>query len=93
MQQELVDDAEAVVREALTNSAKYAHATEVDVEISTDLTNLVITISDNGAGMANTRRRSGIANLRTRAEQRAGSLVITKRPSGGTELRWSVPAG
>ena len=93
VQQELVDDAEAVVREALTNSAKYAHATEVDVEVSTDLTNLVITISDNGAGMANARRRSGIANLRTRAERRAGSLVITKRPSGGTELRWSVPAG
>ena len=93
VQPDLVDDVHAVVREALTNAAKYAHATEVDVEITTDATNLVITVSDNGAGMANTKRRSGIANLRTRAERRGGTLVIAQRPEGGTELHWTVPAG
>ena len=65
----LVDDVQAVVREALTNAAKYAHATDVEVMITTDVTNLVVTVLDNGAGMANAKRRSGIANLRTRAEQ------------------------
>ena len=89
----LVDDVQAVVREALTNAAKYAHATDVEVMITTDATNLVVTVLDNGAGMANAKRRSGIANLKKRAEQRAGSLVIRQRTEGGTELRWTVPAG
>jgi signal transduction histidine kinase len=88
----LVTDVEAVVREALTNAAKYAHATEVDVEITTDVTNLVITVVDNGVGIGNAKRRSGIANLRKRAEGRGGSLLITQRPEGGTELRWAVRA-
>ena len=91
-QQGLVDDVQAVVREALSNAAKYAHATEVEVEVTTDGAGLVIAVVDNGAGMANTKRRSGIANLRTRAEQRGGSLVIAQRPEGGTEVRWTVPA-
>jgi signal transduction histidine kinase len=91
-QQGLVDDVVAVVREALTNAAKYAKATEVEVDVTTDGVELVIVVFDNGAGIANTKRRSGIANLRTRAEQRDGSLVITQRPGGGTELHWTVPA-
>ena len=89
----LVDDVQAVVREALTNAAKYAHATEVEVIVTTDVTNLVVTVLDNGTGMANTKRRSGIANLKTRAEQRAGSLFIRQRTEGGTELCWTVPTG
>ena len=91
-QQGLVDDVQAVVREALTNAAKYASATEVEVEVTTDGAGLVIAVFDNGAGMANTKRRSGIANLKTRAEQRGGNLVIAQRPDGGTQLRWTVPA-
>ena len=92
VQQGLADDVQAVVREALTNAAKYAQATDIQVDVTTDGARLVIAVSDDGPGMTNTKRRSGIANLRTRAEQRAGSLTITHRPEGGTELRWTVPA-
>ena len=93
VQPDLVADVRAVVREALTNTAKYAHASAVDVEITTDVANLAVSVADNGTGMANTERRSGIANLETRAERRGGSLIITQRTDGGTELRWNVPAG
>jgi signal transduction histidine kinase len=90
VQPDMVTDVQAVVREALTNAAKYAHATEVDVEITTDVTNLTITVVDNGVGIGNAKRRSGIANLRARAERRGGSLLMAQRPAGGTELRWAV---
>ena len=92
-QPDLVDDVDAVVREALSNVAKHAHATAVDVEITTDVTDVVITVADNGTGMTNSHRRSGIANLKTRAERRRGSLMITQPSGGGTELCWSVPVG
>ena len=91
-QSDLVDDVQAVAREALTNAGKYAHATEIVVEVTANNSHLVIAVIDNGTGMANTKRRSGIANLKTRAEYRACSLTFTNRREGGTELRWTVPA-
>jgi signal transduction histidine kinase len=91
VQPNLVDDVRAVVREALTNAAKHAHASTVDVEITTDVATLMITVADDGTGMADTDRRSGLANLETRAERRGGNLMITERPGGGTEFRWTVP--
>ncbi|HEY6687857.1 MAG TPA: ATP-binding protein, partial [Propionibacteriaceae bacterium] len=92
VQQGLVDDVQAVVREALTNAAKYARATDIQIDVTAEGARLVIAVFDNGAGMATTKRRSGIANLRKRAMQRGGSLAVAHRPEGGTQLRWSVPA-
>jgi two-component system, NarL family, sensor histidine kinase DevS len=44
--------------------------------------------------MGTTDRRSGLANLRTRAENYGGSLVIGPAPppsEQGTHLQWSIP--
>ncbi|XVQ09671.1 GAF domain-containing protein [Spirillospora sp. CA-255316] len=80
----------AVVREALSNIARHAGATEaaVVVEIGDDL---VLRIDDDGIGIPATGRRSGLRNMQERAEALGGAFTAERRPGGGTALRWSVP--
>lgn len=88
---ELTDDSVAVVREALTNVARHAAATWASVRITADPDQLQIEILDNGRGIGTASRRSGLANLRARAERRAGRLTISDRAPSGTHLTWAVP--
>jgi signal transduction histidine kinase len=81
----------AVVREALTNVARHAAATWASVRITADPDQLQIEILDNGRGIGTASRRSGLANLRARAERRAGRLTISDRAPSGTHLTWAVP--
>ncbi|MBH0781080.1 sensor histidine kinase [Nocardia bovistercoris] len=87
----LSDDVEAVLRESVSNVVRHAHATTLSVElrIRDDVT---IEIVDNGRGIGDAdTRRSGLANLATRAENDGGSFEIAPNPGGGTILRWSAP--
>jgi signal transduction histidine kinase len=94
----IVDDVVAVLREALTNVARHAQATAADVEVAATGTELAIEVTDDGVGIGGSQRRSGLANLRLRAEQHRGTLELTQaaphdsRPiSEGTRLRWTIP--
>ncbi len=87
---ELPDDVIACVREALTNVAKHANATSASVDISLVDKELTVTISDNGTGVQNPQRSSGIANLRARAERWHGSFEIETGPAGGTIVTWKA---
>jgi signal transduction histidine kinase len=81
----------AVVREALSNIVRHAQASTVRVEVSAG-DDLVVAVADDGVGLPPSGRRSGLANLRTRAEALDGSLdVITRPEHPGTLLRWCVP--
>jgi signal transduction histidine kinase len=86
----LADDVIAVTREALTNAVKHSQAdqTGVILDIIDGMVHLMI--CDNGAGITDTSRRSGLANLEARATERGGSFVITTGPTG-TTVDWSVP--
>jgi signal transduction histidine kinase len=86
----LHDDLLAVVREALSNTARHAQAKRVDVVVSID-DDLCVEVTDDGVGIGTPERSSGLANLQTRAEQHGGSLNISEPPSGGTTVRWTVP--
>ena len=89
---ELVNDVTAVVREALTNVARHADASATDVRIEAGPSELRIVVSDNGQGIRQVSRASGLENMRARAEARAGTLVVAAPPEGGgTALEWRVP--
>ncbi len=91
---ELVLDARAVVREALTNAARHGRASLVEVVVRATTSSLEITVADDGRGLAAPGRRSGLANLERRAEARGGSLAVSDPRSGsGTVLLWRVPVG
>jgi signal transduction histidine kinase len=95
LDREVVDHVTAVVREALANAARHAHASKVSARLSAaDRENLIITITDNGVGIGDPSRVSGLANMRTRAEQLGGSFTIespVEPGPGGTRLVWSIP--
>jgi signal transduction histidine kinase len=78
------------VREALTNAARHAAASKVEVSISAGQ-DLVLRVSDNGTGMTATGHRSGLANLEERARRLGGTLLMNPADGGGTELQWRVP--
>ncbi|WP_327117056.1 GAF domain-containing protein [Nocardia sp. NBC_01730] len=87
----LSDDVEAVLREAVSNVVRHASATTVSVELQVR-DDVSIEVTDNGIGLCDDiTRRSGLANLATRAERAGGRFSIESRPSGGTVLRWSAP--
>lgn len=90
---DLIDDCIAVLREALTNVARHAAATRVAVSIVVSARGVELRVDDDGRGLGGSSRRSGLANLRKRAEHRAGTLSIESGPSGGTSVLWAVPAG
>jgi signal transduction histidine kinase len=95
----VVDDLVAVTREALTNVARHAKASAAEVALAAGTSELVLDVVDDGVGLGETGRRSGLANLRARAERLGGSLLITSAaPSDtapstgqGTHLRWTIP--
>jgi len=83
--EELVPDVLAVVREGLSNAARHAKASRVEVRVDA-LEGLTITVTDNGIGIKDIDRSSGLANLRARAEARGGSMVVGNAPKRGTRL-------
>jgi signal transduction histidine kinase len=88
---DVADDAVAVVREALANTARHAEARSAVVQIDVGA-DLVLTVSDDGIGPPRTlTRRSGIANADARARRHGGVLELTTGASGGMALTWSVP--
>lgn len=86
----VVDEVDAVVREAVTNVARHAHATSVVVELSVSAGVLTVEVTDNGKGWDRPERRSGLENLQRRAEALGGSLVTESGRDNGTRLWWSV---
>ena len=83
-------EAEAVLREALSNTARHAHASRVEVHITVG-DELGILVVDNGIGVGRPDRLSGIANARARAELLGGHLDLTDPSGGGTRFEWRVP--
>ncbi|GLZ09391.1 histidine kinase [Actinomadura sp. NBRC 104412] len=81
----------AVAQEALSNIARHAHASEAAVTVQVGGDEVVLRVEDNGVGIPEGGRRSGLRNMRQRAEALGGSFSTAPRPGGGTILTWAVP--
>ena len=86
----LADHAEAVVREAVSNAIRHAHAASLIINVQVD-DDLSVEVIDDGCGMPPDVTASGLANLRARAEEAGGGLAVSDAPGRGTHLRWSAP--
>ncbi len=96
--QEVAEHTLAMLREALSNAARHASASGVDVTVDVDADGiLVVQVADNGIGLPPGGRRSGLGNLARRAEKLGGELRLgpadPAAPSPGTRLEWRVPPG
>jgi len=88
----LTDDLIAVLRECLTNSVRHAKARTVEVTVAIADGRVTLTVEDDGRGIPEGARLSGLANLTDRAHLRRGECTIAAGHSGGTRITWSVPA-
>ncbi|MEU9076967.1 GAF domain-containing protein [Kitasatospora sp. NPDC048538] len=87
---DIADAAVAVLEEALSNAARHAQAGAVGVSVTAG-PELVVAVTDDGVGLPEGGRRSGLANLADRAAALGGTFTARRRPEGGTALEWRVP--
>jgi signal transduction histidine kinase len=81
-----------VVAEALTNAAKYSHASEVQVRVDRADGNARIEVRDDGVGGAAPRRGSGLSGLADRVEALGGRLALDSPIGEGTTVRADIPS-
>jgi PAS domain S-box-containing protein len=80
------------LREALSNVAKHAGASTVEIVVETGA-DVTLRVLDDGRGMPVTLSEGhGINNLTERATRLGGTCRVTSRPDGGTMVEWKVPA-
>jgi signal transduction histidine kinase len=80
-----------VVAEALTNAAKYAGASEVNVSVEAEDSYLRLSIRDDGIGGADSAKGSGLAGLIDRVEALGGQMEISSHAGYGTSLLVTIP--
>jgi signal transduction histidine kinase len=80
-----------VVAEALTNAAKYARASVVNVRLDIEGATMHLSIRDDGIGGADAGKGSGIIGLTDRVEAIGGKMTISSHPGSGTSLLVTIP--
>jgi signal transduction histidine kinase len=82
-----------VISEALTNAAKHADASHVEIGLEVQGEALLVAIRDDGVGGADPSRGSGLIGLKDRVEALGGAIVVVSPPGGGTRLDVEIPLG
>ena len=91
------EDAEVALfralQEALSNVARHAGATRVEVTLSIEGNAVVLVVADDGRGMTHgvERAGSGLDGMRERVTLLGGTVAVTNRPTGGIDLRVRLP--
>ena len=80
-----------VVSETLTNAAKHAHASLINVEMQTADGALHLRVRDDGAGGADPTRGSGLIGLKDRVETLGGTITVQSPTGAGTTVHVELP--
>ena len=81
-----------IASEAITNVAKHARASVIDMRADGCDGALTLSISDDGVGGADPGRGSGIIGLKDRVEALGGTISVLSPPGHGTALHVQLPA-
>jgi signal transduction histidine kinase len=86
-------DVLGTLREALSNVARHARASRVEVSLRVGDEGLVLVVCDDGVGVPSedVPRGNGLDNMQRRAETHGGTLTVARGDVAGTVLVWSVP--
>jgi signal transduction histidine kinase len=82
-----------IASEGLTNAVKHSGASTVSVSAARHDGRLVVSVSDDGAGGADSAGGSGLRGLRDRVEAHGGTLRIDSHTGAGTTLTAELPCG
>lgn len=86
-----------IAQEALTNVARHADATRVEIRLESGAEGLVLEVRDDGRGLApqadGGERSLGVLGMQERARLLGGEVLVTGRADGGTIVSARIPAG
>ncbi|GIH47537.1 Histidine kinase [Microbispora rosea] len=82
-----------IVSESLTNVAKHAHASLVDIDVHATGGRATVVIRDDGTGGADPAKGSGLIGLSDRVQALDGTIEITSPAGQGTTLTAVIPVG
>ena len=82
-----------VLQEALNNVSRHSGARDAWVRLKYLANSLELEVEDHGAGFVAERieRGIGLVAMHERAELIGGTLAVTPRPAGGTQVRLEIP--
>ena len=80
-----------VVSEALTNAAKHADPSRVQIDLHVEEETLYLSIVDDGVGGADSSGGSGLIGLKDRVEALGGTIDVASTPGSGTRLDVEIP--
>jgi signal transduction histidine kinase len=86
-------DAYYVVSESLANVGKHAQASAATVSVARENGTLVVEVTDDGIGGADTEQGTGLRGLADRVEAHGGRLRVWTPHGGGTRVRAEIPCG
>lgn len=83
-----------IVQEALTNSARHANASKVEIAVASRTSELELVVRDDGVGLAGNwadRRGLGLVGIEERAREIGGSVTIESDHGNGVSIRVRLP--
>lgn len=82
-----------VAQEAMTNVARHAEASSVELRLEDAAHEVVLSVRDDGRGLSPAAQTSshGIRGMRERAMLIGAELTITRAPDHGTKVKLSIP--
>jgi len=82
-----------IAQEAVSNAARHAKASRIEIDLSLDGPRISFVIRDDGQGIAGDARLSGtgLVSMSHRTRILGGELDIHSAPGSGTEIRITVP--
>jgi signal transduction histidine kinase len=82
-----------VLQEALNNVSRHSGARDAWIRLKYSEDSLALEVEDHGSGFVTEKMQRGIGlvAMRERAELIGGTLAITPRPQGGTQVRLQIP--
>lgn len=84
-----------IAQEAVSNAVKHSQAKRVDIHLARQSGNIVLTVRDNGVGIPDKAVKGtgmGLLTMNHRAQMMGGTLTVSPRPAGGTQVTCSVLA-
>jgi signal transduction histidine kinase len=75
----------------LTNAAKHANASFVQIDLHLEEESLRLSVLDDGVGGADSSRGSGLIGLKDRVEALGGQIEVASAPASGTRLDVEIP--
>jgi signal transduction histidine kinase len=80
-----------LIREAITNAERHAHASAISVRAHLSATSLTVEVLDDGVGGAFECNDRGLQGLRDRVEATGGRFELISQPGAGTRIRAEIP--